>query len=140
MIHEALTEWVKANGPMTALIVGRFYPFGSAPIGAPRPFMTYFIDDNLHVQHEGGPSGLANPRVKFDAWSDARLEAATVIDTLRKELDNFRGTMGTGGNAITIRKIVIDSDREDFVPSTDGRETGFYRSSADYLVWFVEEV
>lgn len=140
MIHPALTEWVKANAALTALIDGRFYPFGSAPIGAPRPFLTYFIDDNLHVQHEGGASGLANPRVKFDASSDERLEAATVIDTLRKELDNFRGIMGTGGNAITVRKIVIDSDREDFVPSTDGRETGFYRSSADYLVWFVEEV
>lgn len=140
MIHPALTEWVKANTAMIALIASRFYPFGSAPIGAPRPFLTYFIDDNLHVHHEGGSSGLANPRIKFDAQSDSRLESATVIDTLRKELDNFRGIMGTGGNAITVRKIVIDSDREDFVPSTDGRETGFYRSSADFLVWFVEEV
>lgn len=140
MIHPALYEHVTSDSTITAKISDRFYPFGGAPIGADRPYATYFIDDNLHVQNQGGPSGLANPRVKIDIWSDSKLEAAEILDIFRISLDNFRGAMGTGANERTVRKIVIDSDREDFVPSTDGRETGFYRATADFLVWFVEGV
>ncbi len=140
MIHPALVEYVTNYAAITAEIGDRFYPFGNAPIGAARPYATYFIDDNLHVQNQGGPSGLANPRVQIDIWDDTKFKAAEVLDIFRIALDNFRGTMGTLANERTIRKIVIDSDREDFVPPTDGRETGFYRATADFLVWFVEEV
>ena len=140
MIHPALVEYLMSVSDVTDEISDRFYPFGGAPIGGDRPFATYFIDDNLHVQNQGGPSGLANPRVQIDIWSDSKLEAARILDIFRIALDNFRGTMGTGANERTVRKIVIDADREDFAPPTDGSEKGFYRASADFLVWFVEEV
>ena len=133
-------EFMAAQATLTAVVGQKIYPFGETPTGTPLPYVTYQIIDNLHVHNQGGPSGLANPRLQIDSWAETEYDAALLAKIIRLILDGFRGTMGDPGNETIVRVAVNDSDNEQFSPPNDATQKGAYRVQADFLVWFVEEV
>ncbi len=141
MIQDALFYYLTNDATdLIAEVQTKVYPFSSVPTGTDRPYITYQIIDNSHTHHQGGASGLADPRFQFDVWANIEYDAYRILDILRKALDVFRGPMGEAGSEKTVRLIVADTDNESYVAPTDGKQKGVYRASGDFLVWFVEEV
>ena len=139
MIQVSLYQYLLSVTDLTDEIGTRIYPFGSVPTGTVRPYLTWSIIDNLHVHNQGGASGLANPRLQTDIWADTEYDAARIMDILRKALDVYRGPMGDP-DITEVRLISIDSDNEQYIPPGDMTQQGVYRTRADFLIWFVEEV
>ena len=140
MIQPAFFEFLSGIVELTTEINDKIFPTGAVPTGTQLSYLTWVIVDNDHVHHQGGPSGLANPRIQVDVWASTEFEAARIFDIVRRNLDGFIGTMGTGGNATTVRVVVIDSDREEYNPPDDATQMGVHRASGDFLIWFVEGV
>ena len=140
LFESSFFAFMKTQATLTAKISERIFPLGGTPQGAPFPYMTWQIIDNLHVHSQAGPSGLANPRLQIDAWAETQFAASELAKIIRLILDGFKGTMGEPGNETKVRLISIDNDEQQFTPPNDATQTGAYRSQADYLVWYETEV
>ena len=138
IIQPGLFEFLSAIVELTEEIEDKIYPDGEVPTGTQMPYLTYVKDDNLHTNHQGGSSGLAEPRIKINIWGVTEEQAALIFDIVRRHLDGFRGTMGTGANEIVVKVAVLEADREGYVPPDDGTQVGAYRASGDFLIWFGE--
>lgn len=139
IFQESLWQFLKTTTAITDELAERQYPAGSVPTGTPLPYLTWQKIDNVHTHHQGGASGLANPRYQFDIYAVSEAEAERIMQVFRKELDMFRGEMGDTTKT-PVRLIAIDSDSEQYQPPKDGTQEGAHRSTADFLVWHVEEV
>jgi len=137
---ESFFFFMTTRATIVAVVQDKVFPFGATPTKRELPYITFQTIDNLHVHHQGGPSGLANPRLQIDMWHTSQSEAAKLSDIVRKELDGFRGTMGQPSAETEIRLIAIDSDNEEFDPLGDGAQQGAHRVQADYFVWFKEDI
>lgn len=137
MIQISLNEWLLDQTELTDELGAKMYPLGEVPEGTDEPYLTWQLIDRPHVHNQGGASGLANPRIQFDIWAESEYDAARIMDILILLLDTFRGTMGTTDTTI-MRLIAIDTDGELYTPPTDSRQTGAFRSTADFLFWNVE--
>lgn len=139
VIQVSMSEFLLANTNLTAEVQQKIYPAGEAPTKTQKPYITWQIIDDPHTHHQGGASGLENPRFQFDVWAISEYDAGRIFKILRLELDGFRGEMGET-NKTTVRAAFLDTSREDYRPPDDGTEEGSHRASGDFLVWNVEEV
>jgi len=138
LIQPALFQFLSSITELTDVIETKIYPAGAVPTGTQLPYLTWNKTDNVHTHHQGGSSGLAEPRLQLDIWATTEYAAALTFDILRRNLDGFVGTWGVGADEVTIRVSILETDREDYSPPDDGTQRGAHRASGDFLVWFVE--
>lgn len=138
LIQPGLSEYLLSITELTDIVDQKIHAFGEVPTGTQLPYVTWSKIDNLHTNHQGGSSGLAEPRLQLEAWAMTEYDAALIFDILRRNLDGFVGTWGTGADEVNIRVAILENDREDYSPPDDGTQQGAHRASGDFLVWFVE--
>lgn len=96
-----------------------------------RPYITYRQVDNEHTHHLGGDSGLASPLIQINCWDDDYDGAHTLFEAVREEMDTFKGTMGSDGDATTVRGTICTGDFDTFLPG-EGREGGLYGVTSNW--------
>ena len=138
LIQPAFYQYLSSIAELTSVINEKIYPAGVVPTGTQLPYLTWAKTDNVHTNNQGGSSGLAQPRIQIDTWGVTEYEAALIFDIVRRNLDGFKGVMGTGVDEVTVKVSLLENDREENSPPDDGTQQGGYRASGDFLVWFVE--
>jgi hypothetical protein len=101
-----------------------------------RPYMIYQFVSAEHVRHTLAGSGFCNRRVQFDIYADSALEADTLFETLRNNLDNFRGDM----EGLEIQGSALDTERDLYINPEDASAVGKHRRSADFIIWHRESI
>lgn len=133
-MQEALYYELMHDDALVALIGERLYP-APAPETAVMPFMTYQRTDKSRERHQGGSSGMARPIYQFDIWAASELAAHNVMEAFEAVIENFRGELGEAGDAVTVPRALIESDRDEFVPPSDASQRGAHRITAEVSIW-----
>ena len=142
-MHKAIQEHLAGKSEITALCSTRIFQDdapdknsdGTTPLT--KPYITYSQKGNSHTHHLGGDSGLANPMFQIDCWDDNRSGARELFEAVREEMDTFTGTMGTDGDATTVRSVSLENDLDTFLPG-EGSEDGLYGVSSTWEFWINE--
>lgn len=133
-----LRAFLLADPILAGLIGGRLYPL-RLPQRPAVPALTYQWISGHRVHSTDGASGLAGPRVQFDAWAATYLEVEAVMRAVRLRLDGYRGPAGDDS---TIQGAFFASERdfdEDAAELGTGAGEALYRRSADFFIWHEEE-
>lgn len=133
-IEEGLFAYLSTNAGLVALISTRVYP-NKLPETVTLPALTYQRIDSprVHTHDTSGATGTAYPRFQFDAWATTYASAKAITDALRAALNGYRGTMGTGGTAVTVQGALVQDESFD-----DFADAGMLRISSDYIIWHLE--
>lgn len=134
--HNALYEHMAGKTEITGLTSTRIYQ-DRAPTSATLPYIVYWQVGNSHSHHLGGDSGLGNPLFQIDCWDNARSGARTLFEALREEMDTFRGTMGTGNDATTVRSTECTGDL-DVMVERPGEQGGLFGVTSTWEFWLYE--
>lgn len=133
IIEEAIRYYLANNSFLSALHGGRVYVM-RMPQTVTMPVLTYQrISTVIPKTHDMvGFSGLYRGTFQIDAWGSSFASAKGLINKVIEQLNGFKGVMGTGAGVV-IDAVLLESLRDDFHP-----ETGIYRQSADFVIWYKE--
>lgn len=115
-------------------IFGQMNP--SKTVSFPYAVITMVAEER--TPHLTAASGLARALYQIDTYGDDLSETLDGANQLRIVLDGFRGDQWNSGTEV--RRVVLESVREDLGPPRDGKEEGIYNVSQDYGVWHEETV
>lgn len=122
-IESELRAFVLADGTVSGLIAGRFYPV-IAPQGTAKPYATYQRISGPRLRNLDGPAGRAMPRIQIDAWAIDYAGAVALAGAIRSRIDGHNGLL------TTIRATVqIENERDDY-----DEQANLHRVSQDYLI------
>lgn len=93
------------------------------------PAITYQRISAPRVQSHDGSSGLVYARYQFSCYSETFLEARQTLNSLREQLDGYKGTMGT----VLVSSCLSQTDR-DFYDA----DTRIWRSVIDFIIGYAE--
>lgn len=102
------------------------------------PYIVYQFIGAEHQRHMLAGAGFTSRLVQFDIYAATALEADTLMETLRENLDNYKGNMGTDN--LFIRGAFLESERDDLIDPVDASQTGKHRRTADFTIWHSESV
>jgi hypothetical protein len=131
-IRKALRSFLLGDAPIVAVVVDRVYSL-RIPQGIKSSSIVVTRISGPGDYHLQGPSGLMSARIQVDAWATTADAATTLANLVKDRLDGYRGTMGTGGNIITVHGVFVADLREDY-----DDEAELYRSGRDYFVHHLE--
>lgn len=137
-IHDSLYTKIAATTGITDVISTRFYPM-QAPTSARTafPYATYQRISEEHLHHTRAAAGLCNALIQIDIWDDDIVQCYTVADAFRAALHGM--TTATWGS-LAIKRVLLQGVRDDFTPPEDGSETGRFRISMDWDIWYAESI
>ena len=139
-LQGALYEYWTAQSGITDLTGTRIYRL-IAPTSATKPYVVYQIISEAREPHMTAAGGLVASRVQVVCCDDTAEDAETVAEAIRAEMDGYKDTtMGSGDNATTIRRILLDGAGESMEPPSVGSEVPIYTKRQDYVVWHQESV
>jgi hypothetical protein len=126
-IEEALYAWAVANGSISALIDSRVYP-DSLPQKPTLPAVVYRrVAAELEMAHDG-PIDLEYSRFRFHCYGDTPKTARTVANTIKSELNGYKGTLG---GLVAVHGAFFITQTSDFEDVTDSS-----RSIIDFRLVF----
>lgn len=131
-IRKALRSFLLADAAIVAVVVDRVYAL-RIPQGVNASSIVVTRVSGPGDYHMDGPSGLISARIQIDAWAATADAATTLANLVKDRIDGYRGTMGTGGNIVTVHGVFVADLREDY----DG-DAELYRSGRDYFVHHLE--
>lgn len=114
----------------------RIYPI-KLPQGQKLASIVYSRISGYNDHYMDEPSGVNRARVQIDCWAPTTDAADLLARQVKNQIDGYRGSILWGENspadAIIVQGIFFDSEREDW-----DDDAQMYRSSKDYIVWFIE--
>lgn len=117
---------------------------GHAPSDATFPYCVMSRISQDHDHHLLAASGFTEARFQFDivGFDTATVSAASsafdAAEALRTVLDGYQEGAMNGGTVVD--SVMLEAEREDHHPPTDGSETGHYTISQDYVFRFTESI
>lgn len=130
MIEAAVAQLITVGGSKVQH-AGRVFP--RAPQGVDAPFVVYERISGLRTHSHSGASGLADVRVEVRSWARTYLEAKTLADLIRKDLDGFSGEVTVRGVVWDVNSILLSDERDLY-----DDELKLFGVSTDYRVWHNE--
>lgn len=89
-----------------------------------------------HEHHMLSATGKVQGRIQVDAQAASPVAAETLAESIRQEMDGFRGLMGS----TFVSTCHLDNERDLMTPPTEGRNEsgGVYTVQQDYTIgWSV---
>lgn len=120
MIEFALGTFLKTRTNVTNVTSTRVYGH-KAPQGASAPFIVYQQTGGDRFYHTAGASRLTEAEILITCRGTSYVQAHTLFEVLRDELDGYRGTW----NAVTIRSAMLSAPSNASDPPTQGDDVGF---------------
>jgi len=137
-LKTGLFSYLSNNAGMAALLgtgsASRIYP-GLVPENAVLPYIRFRIISSTHVRDMLYPANVAMRRVQFDIFGSSTASVESVFSALRSALESYRGTMGTGGSAVTVLSSGLETERDETIAPTDGSQAGLELRSVDFNIW-----
>ena len=130
MIESAIRTRLVADPTLSGLVAGRIYP-GIAPQRGALPRIVYSRTSTRRILEMAGPSGLAQPRLRFEIFANDYSDAKDIAEALRVSLDGFAGTIS--GTVVALAEVEEEDDG--IVPPSDGGEQAIYSVSIEALIW-----
>ncbi len=135
-IRPALSAFLAADAAVAALVVTgsttRIYP-GKLPQGTTAASIVYSEISGEGDHHNAGASGLVRVRMQIAAWALTADAAHALFLAVKERIDGYRGVMGSGGAAVNVQGVFIDTfrDIDDTVANLRGKV-------ADYFIVYEE--
>jgi len=139
-IKAALYYHLTNAATVTALVASRVYPMGNVPTSAALPYVSFTAITTGHEHHQTGPSALANPIIQIDAWAATDLSAWNVADAIRQSMDSTRGSFGDPADSATVRGLILQDERDEYISPSNSSEAGVFRRSMDFTIWHTESI
>ena len=130
-LEEGLISYLKGYTGLTALVSTRIYHM-TKPQTVSYPCITFQRIDTpfIHTMQTSGATGnLITPRFQFDAWASTYSVAKAITEQLRDALNGKAGSIGSGGQTVTIRSSLQSTER----PSFDAL-VKMYRSMSEFVI------
>ena len=115
---------------LSSLVSSRIYR-GMAPQKPTLPFVVMQRIDGPRMQSLGGPIGIAQPRMQFDAYATTLDGAYAVATQIRYALDGYRATVAT----VVVHGSTMQTESDSI---EEGIEPGLRRVSMDFLITHAE--
>jgi hypothetical protein len=137
-LHPALFAFLTADSAIAAAVPaggGKYHVYpNKLPQGEkPAKSIVYQEISQLGDHHNEGPSGLTRSRIQVTGWGKTPADARAIGLLVKARLDGYRGTMGSGGDAISIQGIFFQDSRDlyDDAVKLDGKQM-------DFFIWYWE--
>lgn len=108
------------------------------------PYIVLHVISGDHVQNMEGGSGLVARRMQINSYANEYEAAWTLAEHVRDALQTFKGTLGTGGNTLTVQGIELDGDGDIDIEPASGPQRGSQGAPSgvrqDYMVWHAESL
>lgn len=136
-LHPALYAFLVADTTIAGLVangVGKYHIYPNVlPAGVKATSIVYQEISAPGDHHNEGPSGLARPRMQIAAWALTPPSARALAIAIKNYLDGYKGTMGSGGGAVTVKGAFFDDWRDVYDGTIE-----MHGKQADYFIWFDE--
>jgi hypothetical protein len=137
-LHPALFAFLVADAAIAAAVPagsGQYHVYpNKLPQGEkPAKSIVYQEISQLGDHHNEGASGLARSRLQITGWGTSPANAREVALLVKARLDGYRGAMGSGGSAVSVKGVFFQDQRDlyDDDLKLDGKQ-------ADYFIWYWE--
>ena len=100
-----------------------------APIGQPVNLLVIRLISDLRDLSHGGPTGLCDARIQFDAYALDPADAEQMREAVIDNLHGFKGPLVDGG--VAIDSCAHDNSLEDF-----DQATGLSRAACDLKIQY----
>ena len=138
-VKTALYEHLVGISAISTVIGDRLYP-NAVGAGATLPYVTYQRRDYESMHHMGGASGLSTAQFRFTVQASTSLQAGTISEALRDNLDGLAKTnIGTSAPVFVHRCALTDIE-DDFIKPTEADPIGKNRMRMDFDFAFTEAV
>lgn len=112
MFEKAISNFLLAESTLTTPAIGqRAYPL-KLPQKTGYPAICYTRISSARGSSQDGPASLVEARYQFNVYDATLKDAKTIAEKLRRDLDGFKGTMGTGGDLTQIDAVFLEDDRD----------------------------
>ena len=136
-IRGAIYQHLTDDATVSAIVGSKVYHL-MAPPGTALPYITFQQIGGEHKHHTTGISGLTRGAWQLSCFEDNPIDGDTLSDAVRLRMDKFNGTMGSDGNATTVRDVVLTGDLDVLSSPFAADEALVVNKSMDFDVWVVE--
>ncbi len=132
-IETALFAILHSDATIEGIVSDRIFP-NIVQQGEAMPAITYQQISGPRDQTMDGPSGLVQTRFQINCLAEKYIDARTLAEAVRKELDGYHGTVNTV--VIQIIMLADEADLPQVKPGTDRLKR--YGKRLDFIIWFNE--
>jgi len=100
------------------------------------PAVVYRRSTGGHEHDLAGAAGYAVPEFEFVVIGEDPDVVEDICEQLRLALQGYRGLMG----GTTIQRCTLDGESDDYIDSKIGDDVGFYMTSLQYTIAYIETV
>lgn len=142
-MEEALVALLGAQSSITTLvgtnpkrIYSSFVPDYVDEIGPPDTAEHILITELGSDEHNdlSATGALRQVNLDVDCFAREKAEAVALGKVVRQFIDDYTGTAGSE----TIKAVIVNSSRRDFVPPVDGSQRGWFSTTTNMDVFYVE--
>jgi hypothetical protein len=91
--------------------------------------------DEPEERYQGGASSLYRAHFQTTCVAATQKAAKDIADAVKTCLNDFRGTMGTGANTCTVKRVAFESERDISSGPIDGTQRGPQVVFQDWIIW-----
>lgn len=129
-IEERLAVFLAGRPALAALVEDRVHPV-KLPQLPEYPSVSFFRVNPVPLTTlDDGPQNVQGTTVQVSAWSTDYYEACRVAETVRQEMQGFRGEMGS----MTVGQVIHEGGRDGY--DDEAQEPGVHQVSNDYTIWW----
>lgn len=129
-----LRSYVLADPAVATIVSGRMFPV-QLPQNVRYPCLSYSQVSAVRDYSLCGATLRVWPRITINSWAENYGDAVALADAVRRAINSFSGTMGSGPGT-QIDSVKLDNEI-DFDEPQAGL-VGVYRRMQDYILSFVE--
>lgn len=133
----AMASHLKADTAVAALVSAKVFRV-LAPRTVDLPYVVLQNIGDEPVRHMGGGSGVGTVRVECTGWAKTRSVARAIAAAIKGAMDNYRGTLGTGSNAITAQACFLGPSTDAYEPATADTDKGYFGVRQPWIIWYKE--
>ncbi len=142
--EQAILKLLQDDGAVRGLVGNRIYPMaapqGKLPHETKKPYLVYRRISSRHEHHMEAASGLVFTMIQIDGYAGTYSASKKLADKVRLALDGYQGSVTVGSESLTIEECLLDGDSDGYVPPTDARGVGVFRTMQEYDVAHAETV
>ena len=137
-IRGAIYQHLKDDTNGVFAIVGAKIFHINAPPGTALPYITFQQIGGEHLHHTTGISGLTRGSWQVSCFEDNPIDGDALSDAVRLRMDKFNGDMGTGGNLVAVRDVILTGELDVTSPPFAADEAVIVNRAMDFDIWVVE--
>lgn len=133
LVEEALKAHIVASTATNARLSGRIYPSDAVPQGLldssdqPLEYLTYREIGGDSNPHQTGAGTVEEVTFLLTVHAKTAKAASEIMELLRLRLDQYRGTLGTGGATVPCLAMFMGDSRAEAEPPYSGMDYSVYK-------------